>query len=313
VPDAAPAHLGLANACLLRFEMTRADPQPDVEARARAAHHAREAVRLDAGSAEAWATLAVVLDREGDRSGALAAVDRAIALEPSSWRHHFRRATIDWGDGRLRAARRVLTIVPGFPAAHWMAATVQVARQAIEPALGDLSAGLAADPGAGGAGLGSVALAWLRGLVHLSQGDDARALADFERELSTTRETHLYARETRANTHYAIGALHHRQGRLAEAASAFEQTLALVPGHPGARAALGREAAGSPADRAIAHAVTLAMRGQTAAAAATVLALLEAAPPGNAAWFVPVEPLLRTSADPAAWAPVLARLRQRAS
>jgi hypothetical protein len=37
------------------------------------------------------------------------------------------------------------------------------------------------------------------------------------------------------------------------------------------------------------------------------------APPGSAAWLLPVEPLLHVGADPAAWAPVLARLQTRAA
>ena len=37
------------------------------------------------------------------------------------------------------------------------------------------------------------------------------------------------------------------------------------------------------------------------------------APPGNAAWLLPVEPLLGVAARPESWAGALARLRQRAS
>jgi thioredoxin-like negative regulator of GroEL len=55
-PELAAAHIGMANACVMHFEMTRADPEPDVEALALATHHAREACRLDPQSAEAWAT-----------------------------------------------------------------------------------------------------------------------------------------------------------------------------------------------------------------------------------------------------------------
>ena len=89
VPDHAVAHLGLATACVMRFEMTRADPAPDRDALARAAHHAREACRLDPHSAESWATLGFVLGQTGDRIDALAALQRAKSLEPSNWRHHF--------------------------------------------------------------------------------------------------------------------------------------------------------------------------------------------------------------------------------
>ena len=64
-PDQASAHVGLANACLMQFEMTRADASPDRAALAKAAHHAREACRLDAAYAEAWATLGFVLGQSG--------------------------------------------------------------------------------------------------------------------------------------------------------------------------------------------------------------------------------------------------------
>ena len=90
VPEHASAHIGLANACVLQFEMTRADPAPDADALAKAAHHAREACRLDPQSGEAWATLGFVLDRTGDRVDAIAAARRAVTLEPDNWRHHFR-------------------------------------------------------------------------------------------------------------------------------------------------------------------------------------------------------------------------------
>ena len=65
-PEYASAHVGLANACVMQFEMTRADPAPDAAALALATHHAREACRLDPQSGEAWATLGFVLDRTGD-------------------------------------------------------------------------------------------------------------------------------------------------------------------------------------------------------------------------------------------------------
>src|SRR5262249_54170829 len=61
VPDQAPAHVGLANACAMQFEMTRSHPEPDRRALAVALTHAREACRLDAQYGEAWATLGFVL------------------------------------------------------------------------------------------------------------------------------------------------------------------------------------------------------------------------------------------------------------
>ena len=142
-PDEASAHVGMANACMMQFEMTRADESRDVAALAKAAHHAREACRLDAGYAEAWATLGFVLERSGSRVDALAASRRAVTLEPDNWRHHFRLAFVGWGEERLREARRTLALLPGFPLAHWLAATVHVARQALGEAERELVAGIA--------------------------------------------------------------------------------------------------------------------------------------------------------------------------
>src|SRR6185436_6169727 len=66
-PEYALAHVGLATACVMRFEMTRADPAPDRDSLGRAAHHAREACRIDPKLAEAWATLGFVLGQTGDQ------------------------------------------------------------------------------------------------------------------------------------------------------------------------------------------------------------------------------------------------------
>jgi DNA-binding winged helix-turn-helix (wHTH) protein len=95
--DHAPAHIGLANACVMQFEMTRADPAPDVSALTLAAHHAREACRLDPRSGEAWATLGFVLDRTGHRMDARAAGPRAVSLEHDKWPHHFSQEDDCWG------------------------------------------------------------------------------------------------------------------------------------------------------------------------------------------------------------------------
>ena len=119
-PDQASAHVGLANACIMQFEMTRADESPDAARMALAAQHAREACRLDPDYGEAWATLGFVLDRTGHRADALAASRRAVTLEADNWRHHLRLAYVSWGEERLREARRTLALLPGFPLAHWL-------------------------------------------------------------------------------------------------------------------------------------------------------------------------------------------------
>jgi DNA-binding winged helix-turn-helix (wHTH) protein/Flp pilus assembly protein TadD len=336
-PEYAPAHIGLANACVMQYEMTRADPAPDGASLDLAARHAREACRLDPASSEAWATLGFVLERAGARLDALAAAKRAVALEPDNWRHHFRLAYIGWGEERLRSAHRTLAILPAFPLAHWLAATVYVARQVPGEAERELLAGLGALAlsSEGGPRFSGLALHWLLGLLHLARGDDERALEEFRLELAIESTGHLYARECTGNTWYAIGAMRLRQGRRDEAALAFDEALRRVPLHP--MAALGKRAALAPAplvvtpaptgielpggsipqasdvDSALVRAVHLSLRGADVEAAAIVEWALAGAPTSPSGWLLPVEPLLNVSARPAIWANALATLRNRAA
>jgi DNA-binding winged helix-turn-helix (wHTH) protein len=326
--DHAAAHIGLANACAMQFEMSRADPAPDSAALMRALQHAREACRLDPRSGEAWATLGFALGRVGSTIDALAAGKRAVAIEPDNWRHHLRLAYAGWGEERLRAAYRTLTLLPGFPLAHWLAATVHVARHALDEAMRELSAAVAAQPAEpASARFSLVAVHWLRGLLHLTDGDEGRALEEFEHEIALEGSSHLYARECSASAWYAIGALRMRQGRPGDAATAFRHAIALVSTHRLARAGLagtGQQLVEEPDGPAanpvhpsqafdidLARAVTLALAGAHEEAAGVMDAALTAAPPGNAGWILPVEPLLNVRAHPGAWSRVLARLRAR--
>ena len=328
-PDLAAAHVGMANACVLQFEMTRADDAPEIEDLRTANHHAYEACRLDPQYGEAWATLGFVLERTGNHNDALAASRRAIALEPDNWRHHVRLSSIGWGEERLRGARRTLALLPGFPLAHWLAATVLVARQTLDEAARELTAGIAAESGRRGESrFRSVALHWLLGLIYLSWGDESRAMEEFDRELLAEGNGHLYARECCANTWYAIGALRLRQRRTADAATAFGRAMQRVPRHPMARLgralsaspsvptvpadiqALGRD---SPIEGALCAAAAQVFQGSHAEAAQLVEKSLSGAAPGNAAWFLPIEPLLNVTAAPDMWASALTRLRTRAA
>jgi DNA-binding winged helix-turn-helix (wHTH) protein/Tfp pilus assembly protein PilF len=326
MPGQATAHIGLANACAMQFEMTRTDVTPDVNALAAAAAHAREACRLDAGSAEAWATLGFVLDRTGHHIDALAALRRAVTLEPDNWRHYFRLSYVGWGEERLRAARRTLALLPGFPLAHWMAATVLVARNRLDEADLELAAGIAVQDQQGERSrFSAVALHWLAGLIHLARGDEGRAAAAFERELSFESSGHLYARECCANTWYAMGALRLRQGRQEDARAAFQRALDRVAIHPLARlafAALAGARGQTPpptqghdlsVDAAICRAAAMAIAGAHADAARLVEDALAAAPQGSAGWLLPVEPLLHVAAHQDVWAPALERLRTRSA
>lgn len=325
-PDQASAHVGLANACVMQFEMTRADAQPDVTALGSAAHHAREACRLAPEYGEAWATLGFVLDRTGRRVDALAASRRATILEPDNWRHHLRLASVSWGEERLREAHRTLTLMPGFPLAHWLAATVHVARQALGEAERELIAGIAGQAGsAGSTRFSGVALHWLHGLVCMSRGDDDAALKAFERELANETTGHLYARECCANTWYAIGSLRLRRAEYELARGAFEESLQRVARHRFARIGLSSIHSGDAdavsfesakpvsVDEAFAAAMVLVRSSMHTDAARLIDETLAAAPPGNAGWLLPLEPLLRVASHPDIWAHTLTRLRTRAA
>jgi DNA-binding winged helix-turn-helix (wHTH) protein/cytochrome c-type biogenesis protein CcmH/NrfG len=331
-PDYAPAHVGLANAIALGFEATRADLAPDAGMLQHALHHAREACRLDPAFAEAWAALGLVLLQAGENVDAIAAAQRAVSLDADNWRHHLRLAYVSWGEERLRAAHRTLALLPGHGLAHWLAATVHVARQAFEAVHRELAHGAAAEESRGEQGrFGAVGLYWLTGLMRLARGDEDGAMQAFERELSFERSGHLYARESCASTWYAIGAVRLRATNVAGAHAAFEEALRLVPGHLLATVArtmlAGGSAASPPVEQALnssrlrrggvevalALAVDAALHGDDTRAAHLVGAALTDAAPGPGGWIVPVEPMLQVTAHPEAWAAVLATLRSRAA
>lgn len=324
-PSDAKHHIGMANACAMQFEATRTDPAPDAEALQLADHHARHACQLDPDLAEAWATLGFVLERTGQPDDALAALERAVTLEPDNWRHQVRLALGSWGETRLRAARAALKRCPQLPLAHWLAATVFVARHALDQAERDLDLGLAVagveSPEA--APYSTVALHWLKGLLRNAAGDADAAMASFDEELAQEPRGHLYGREIAANAWYAKGACCLAAGDRDAARVAFDEALARVARHPMAHAGLaiangeppcaGCDAgAPEPVDRAVARAARMAHQGNIADAAHTASAALAAAPPGNGGWLIPIEPLLGVRQGLDAWSPALAVLHLRA-
>jgi DNA-binding winged helix-turn-helix (wHTH) protein len=321
-PDYAPAHLGIANALALRFESTRAD-RPDRSALATAVHHAAEACRLDPSSGEAWAALGFISHQARDAERAVAAARRATALEGDNW-----------GEERLRAAHRALQLLPGLALAHWLAATVHIARQAFSEAEQELIAGAKAqDRQDQGGRFTAVGLHMTLGLIRLAAADAASAIDQFNRELASAGSAHIYAREACANASCAIGALQLRGGARADAVAAFDRALELVPGHVVAMAAriaiAGDNGAltkmmfdartgelnesGATIDAALATATFEALSGRHAGAARLVHDALSRTPPGNGGWTVPVDPLLNAAAHPEPWWPVLAILRNRAA
>ncbi|MGE0361138.1 MAG: winged helix-turn-helix domain-containing protein [Vicinamibacterales bacterium] len=324
-PADAAYQIGMANACAMQFEATRTDPAPDVAALRLAESHALNACHIDPHLAEAWAMLGFVLERTGRRADALAALERAVALEPDNWRHQVRLALGSWGETRLRAARRALAQCPQLPLAHWLAATVFVARNALDQAERDVDRALAvaAVESPDAAPYSMVALHWLKGLLRLAAGDAAGAVTAFDHELALEARGHLYSREAAANTWYAKGACDLNAGDRDAARAAFGEAVARVPSHPLAHAGLAildgqpLPAATEPdtpesVDGAIARTARLVHAHDVCHAVPVVSSALAAAPPGNGGWLLPVEPLLRVGRALDAWAPALAVLHLRA-
>lgn len=334
--DYAPGHIGLANALALAFDASRAGGTLDLAALRSAVEHAREACRIDADSAEAWATLAFVLSRTGRSVDAVAAGRRATAIEPDNWRHHMRLAYAAWGDERLRAAHGAVKRLPGFGLAHWLVATVHVARQAFDEAARELTAGAAAqDAQPDGGRFSSVGLHLLLGLVYLARGDRAAAEEELMRELSFEPAGHLYSTQACANAWCAIGAMRLQEKRKVDAIAAFEETLERIPDHALALAALSVVSSGPRktsmrtrlqkrlavlashgafVDAAVAAAVGDVLGGRHIDAADRVRLALDATPEGSSAgWTIPIEPLLLVCDHRDDWAVVLAALRSRAA
>jgi DNA-binding winged helix-turn-helix (wHTH) protein len=332
------AHTGLAAAQFALYESTRCDNEPADDLLERAIDHARIAIALDAGSAEAHATLALPLVSAWRTEEAIAEAERAAALEPGNWRHQFRLAHASWGDRRLQAAQTMLAQYPAFAFAHFEIAMVHVARGDLRQAETVLRRGATLQdrqrehrerfPALG--------LHWLLGLVCLAQHDADGAFAAFDRELLLADPARLYGRE------YAMAALCGRamtllgSQRCEEAIEDLQRAMELYPDYPqahlalagafhqlgatdGVRTALARVDAAIPLitrTKPIEAAIVRAMRHVAAAepdrAADRLARMLDEAPPGFAGWAIPIEPLLAPLAGNARFAGVLHRLAGRA-
>ncbi len=316
----------LALICALLYDGTRTDAHPNVAALREAEAEAYEACDLNPDLAECWATLGFVLERTGDRVNALVALRRAVRLEPSNYLHHGRLAGASWGQERLWAVRDALRLNPGFAIAHFFAAGVWVAREAFDEAAREVDAGVAATEAESTvpAPFRAVALYLLKGLLCAARGATADGLAALDREIALA-SGHLYGRECCANAWYVRGACYLCLGDRDAAREAFLDALALVPGHALARAGLAiLDGPDSDAARSLtvdtsaafevvmARAALLVHTGDVSGAVAMVHAALEASPPGNTGWLIPVDPLLRVWEHPETWAPVLELLHVRA-
>jgi DNA-binding winged helix-turn-helix (wHTH) protein/Tfp pilus assembly protein PilF len=337
-PRYARALAGLASAELACYELTRADNEPDQALLDRAVVHAEEAIQLDHALAEAHATLALVLVSAGRTNDAAAAGRRAVAIEPSTWRHWFRLGHATWGSERVRAAAQTQSLYPEFAFSHFQVAMVHVARRNLDEAEKLLRHGAAVQDRqiARGGRYPALGLHWLLGLVRLANEDVEEALAEFERETAFAELHRLYGREFQMHAATGCAAAFMRAGRLDDAIASFRKALSFYPDNAPALLGLADalRAAGKPAEAeswlirahsalrtlqgarpgyaAIVKAESLAVQGDAAASAGLLLASLKESPPGFACWTLPIEPAFRQVIGLPAFAPVLQELATRA-
>jgi len=334
------AFTGLANAKFALYETTRSDNEPALHLLRESIEHARHAVALDDGLAEAHATLALALVSDWKTSEALAEARRAVALESGNWRHHFRLGHASWGSTRLRAAGATLSHYPGFAFAHFQMAMVHVARGDLDQADAILREGAAIQdrqterreryPALG--------LHWLRALVRLAADDIEGALAEFDRELALADLRRLYGREFSMYARSGRGMALLRAHRTEEAVRDLNEALALYPDNAETHLALAlahRERGASrdtvddalasvdsaltvvtrsrPIHAAIVRAARATMADQPEDANRLLLQMLTNAPAGFAGWSIPVAPLLRDLVGTPSFTAVRKILADRAS
>ncbi len=333
-PHYAPAHAGLANAYIFRYEATRVDNVPDVAALTAAIAAATRAIELDPTLGEGWAALGHALGGAGRVEESRAALRQAVALEPRNWRHHYRIAACTWGEERLRAVERADALLPGFPATQTLAAMVLIARQSLEFAIAAAARGAAAQaarpdqtsyPASG--------LLWMRGMTAAASGDHAAALDDFLAEEATSRAAAtVYARECLVLALEAQGFTHLVRGDRLAADAPFQAAAAASPGH--GRATLGLAIASSNAAHGVARiegacaemagvgkhgecALLLAAAHGWAGRADEGLAVAEqalaATSPDATGWSLPADPLFAPLRAAAGFGRLAARLGARAS
>lgn len=324
LPTYAPAHAGLANAYLLQYERTRFGSAPDRDRLDQAIRSAREATTIDPSLGEAWAALGYLLSAAGKIEEGQAAARRATAIEPDNWRHQYRLAYVTWGEERLRAVDRAVSIMPGFAPARMLACMVFIARGTLERAEREAVAGeeqqrqqSARTP------LPAVGFHWLRGLLLASRGDRDAALACFEEEIAAAA-THVYGREFAVNAHVASGFARLALGDRSGARAAF----LLATTHPkstvglltidGDATAVDAEIAtltshARHAEAALVAAGAQIAKGEIGRAVATLDQLLTTAPAGPAGWIIPIDPMLAAIRDHSNATALFAKLAARAA
>jgi DNA-binding winged helix-turn-helix (wHTH) protein/tetratricopeptide (TPR) repeat protein len=338
-PRYAMAFTGLANAEFVAFEMTRASPSPDFASLTSGIAHARHAIHLDDGLAEAHATLSFLLTSAGEFDEARQAAQRAVVMEPDNWRHWYRLGHAAWGGARLKALDRSLRIHARFAYAHFEGAMVSVARGEIDDAADRLRDAMGAQDRAAQRGdrFPGVGFHWLLGSLFFVKGDLDEALASFDRELAQIDRRRLYGPEYAAVTLAARGHVQLARGDVAAATASFNAALGEIADYP--RALLGvlavaqrrgdRPAAADAAarlspsldpaarpgrrhHRLFIAACRAAVEGARDEAVAGLEHFLSVAPVSATGWTIPIEPFLRPLHGHPGFSQVLTRLADRA-
>jgi tetratricopeptide (TPR) repeat protein len=183
----------------------------------------------------------------------------------------------------------------------------------------------------------ALGLHWLLGLVRLAQDDVPGAIEQLDDEVELADpERLLYGREYRIHALHGRGLALLRIGRIDEAVASIARALEVYPDYPPTRVAMARalrlggdslRAAAElgrveealamlsrrrPYYAAIIEAAVMVEHERHEDAARRLLSLLGGAPPGFAAWTLPVEPLLRPLTQHATFTAVLHALSDRA-
>jgi len=185
----------------------------------------REVARLQPGDAGAWEGLGEVLLALGRAEAALAAYDRAIALNPAAELHSARGVALrQLGrlDEALAAQDRATTLKPGLAEGWSNRGNVLKDLGRLEEALASLDRALALAPDVTGAAINRAAV--LRELARTGE-----ALAIYDRAIAQEPSS------PEAHKHRAVLMMDFQ--RPAEAVAGFDRALALRPGDREAEAA----------------------------------------------------------------------------